>query len=166
MFSYVVPLFMALLALGCGNYEEGEADWGPLSAGLQCKLVTERSEYVLGQPIVIEIHIKNRTDKQVIIYQSPSREETVFIRYEGGTSKSKTDRVEYDPPPSSGKQLFLIIPAGADVRYMTPEYGRDYFDRPGRWEMRSTYVFEYVDKPVWTGKLKSNLLRLNILPDK
>ena len=144
--------------LGCA---EKDLAGGPVCRGLQYRLATSRQEYSIGETVVLTAYIRNLSDEQIIIPANPDEGETTFL-YEG--REAFTDKVTF----TEDKRMPLVVPAGAEVRYMMSEYDRSYFKKPGKWKVRVLHVFRQIENcpgPHWTGTLASNKLELIILKD-
>lgn len=146
---------------------------GDADGGLQLRLETDfsRSEYLLGETVIVRMYLKNTTDKDIVICAWPSREELIFTRYDNKKPVVYRDTALFDRPVSKDKS-FATIKSGAEIHFATPQFGEEfggkYFDKIGRWELNIVHFYDFTGERfglnAWQGKLSSNVLSINITP--
>ncbi len=170
----VVFIVCQCVLSGCKSKE----DSGPSSdaAGeLRLRLETDfsRSEYSLGETVVIRLYLKNTTDKDIVCAWQ-SKEEKIYTHYENNKPIVYRDTILFYKPVSKEKS-FVTIKAGAERHFGTSEIGEEtskdggkYFDKEGRWELKIIDFYDFTGERfglnAWQGKLTSDVLSINILP--
>lgn len=160
--------------------ESNMSTWSKPVGGVQCRLVTQKNEYTLGEPILVEFQLRNSGDRAVVVYQG----------YHTGATTSfdirdhKGERVKYRGYISGVGLLYpSLLPGTNEYRDRTGYYmcGKC-FDLSQEYEILSsgTYSvsaifrgrgsgvvrpkFETAEMPVWTGELNSNTIEIKVLP--
>ncbi|HEW79187.1 MAG TPA: hypothetical protein ENH34_04380 [Phycisphaerales bacterium] len=131
---YGVPrlqiLLIAVLLLGqcvLSGCNDSKPSSGDAVAGLYLRLETDfsKSEFSLGEPVIIHMYLRNNTDKDIVICAWPSREENLFIFYENDKRIPYKDIVTFDRPVSKDKS-FVTIKSGAEIHYSSPGFAEDF----------------------------------------
>ncbi len=160
---------------GCNDGTDTEPRSRDAAVGLHLRLETDfsKSEYLLGETVIVRMYLKNTTDKDIVICAWPSRAENLFVLYDNDKRIPHRDIVTFDRPVSKDKS-FITIKSGAEVHFVTPEWGEEwqeefpsqYFDKIGRWEFKTTYFYDFSGERfglnAWQGELSSNVLSLSI----
>ncbi len=170
-----VFLFAQCIISGCKYRKDSEPPSGDAVEELQLRLETDfsRSEYLLGETVIVRMYLRNTTDKDIVVCAWPSREENLFIFYENDKRIPYKDIVTFDRPVSKDKS-FVTIKSGAEIHYSSPgfaeDFGGKYFDKVGRWELRCIHFHDFTGERFglngWQGKLSSNVLSINITSQK
>lgn len=154
--------------------------WGKAVVGLQCRVVTERNEYTIGEPIVVEFQLRNCADRSVFVYQGYHTLVTTSFDIRG----SKGERVGYRGYVSGVGLCYPSLLPGTNEHCDRTGYymcGKS-FDLSREYEILSpgtytvTAIFrgresaishpkcETTETPVWTGKLSSNTIEIKVSP--
>jgi hypothetical protein len=165
-----VLLISQCLFLGCDSKPDNKNLSNNSNQKLQLKIETDRSEYLLGETVIVHMYLKNNTNKDIVICAWPSREENLFIFYENNNEIPYKDIVTFDRPVSKDKSFITIKPE-VEIDYSSPgfaeDFGGKYFDTVGRWDLRITHFHDFTGERFgldgWKGKLTSNVLPITII---
>ncbi len=160
---------------GCKDSKNSKPHSAHTDGNLQLRLETDfsKSEYLLGETVIVRMYLKNTTDKNIVICASPSRAENLFVFYENDKRIPYKDIVTFDRPVSKDKS-FITVKSGAEIHFLTPQFGEEwqeeykskYFDKIGRWELKITHFYDFSGERfglnAWQGQLSSNVLSINI----
>ncbi len=134
-------LFAQCVISGCRSKKDSEPHLGDAAGGLQFRLETDfsRSEYLLGETVIVRTYLKNTTDKDIVICAWPSKAEQVFTHYKDNKPLVYRDTVLLDRPVSKDKS-FVTIKSEAEIHHGTQEFGEEYqeefpsqyFDKTGQ----------------------------------
>ena len=128
------------------------------------KMAVDKTQYLLGEKIIVRIYLKNNTKEELVISDRPSEEVQFFIYHDGLKKLSKKDPVIYDKPTT--KESFLQIKSKSEILYGTIEFDDEYFNKVGKWDFyifsRYGFAGEDLGFKAWQGIVKSNILNIEI----
>lgn len=130
---------------------------------LECKLVAGKRRYDMGQPVIVHVYLSNNTEKSVVCIV-PTKDQMIFTHHADGSISSKEQSTFYAKPVSADQSVVEIKPH-AEIRCASMEFGQEYFDKPGTWELKISYEYGYQGEEFgWTheGILGSNVLSIII----
>lgn len=182
---FVLTVLMLLL-LGtaitqCGPNVIGrneKAEWTEVVRGLQCRLIVQKNEYALGEPIIVDFELRNLSEKTILVYQGYNTEVTTSFDIRDCNGK----KIDYRGYFSGlGLRFPTVLPGTNDHRDRTGYYkcGKS-FDlateysilKPGSYKVTATYSAGQRDPvnpkvetkgiDVWSGVLKSNTIEINV----
>ena len=160
--------------------ESNTSAWSEAVGGLQCRLVAQKNEYAVGEPILVEFQLRNIADGPVVVYQGYHTLVTtsVDIRDNNG------EKVEYRGYISGVGLLYPTLLPGTNEHLDRTGYymcGKSFdlsqeyeISSPGTYKVSAIFhgpesgpvdpKFETNDIPVWTGQLNSNTIEIKVSP--
>ena len=69
-----------------------------VSPELECTIISDKGEYLLGETVIIKGFIKNNTEKEITVSTLPQMETTFFTHYRNDTQSTKVDGVTFSEP--------------------------------------------------------------------
>jgi hypothetical protein len=158
--------------------------WGPAVSELACSIRTAKSEYAVGEPIPIELLLRNQGKAPLTVIRprllSSYDVPFVAVQVTGPEGPCRYHGVVHSKPlpllPSSYVELSLNEVAGAapgedgSLRIVPKDWG---MLKPGRYELHYVFASTYkeywkgpderVSVSAWTGQLKSNTLAITVV---
>lgn len=179
--TVLMLLFLGTAITQCGTNAIGgndKAEWTEAVSGLQCRLLIQKNEYALGEPIIVDFELRNASNKTLLVYQGYTTEVTTSFDIRDHNGK----KLVYCGYASGLGTCFPTILPGNNYQKGHPgqyKYGES-FDiateyailksgrykvtalfRAGKWNLVEPKVeAEGID--VWSGVLKSNTIKIDV----
>ena len=160
--------------------ESNMSTWSEAVGDLQCRLVTQKNEYTVGEPILVEVQLRNIADGPVIVYQGYH----TVVTTDFDIRDDKGEKVEYRGYISGVGLLYPTLLPGTNEHLDRTGYhtcGKSFdlaqeyeIAGPGTYKVSAIFhgpesgpvtpKFETNEIPVWTGQLNSNTIEIKVSP--
>lgn len=128
-------------------------------------LETENVFVDYGKEVEVDIFIKNNTDREIQICKIPSSGVNLITRYFDNDQQTFQDKFTVSSVVPQ-KEDFISIAAKETKLLSTSMFGKEYFNKPGRWGIKivqqHSSTGEKLGIKAWTGNIKSNELKLSV----
>jgi hypothetical protein len=160
-----VLLSLAVLG-GCGPGEAGEGE--SLADHLEYRIEADKAQYSLGETVLVRGYLRNSTDEDLRISAWPSTEEMALTHRNGDKSATRKDAAKFQEPDDAGG--FITVEAQSEILFGSEEFGQEYFDKLGEWELQTRLVFDWTGAEhglsACVGQMDSNALSVIIVPSE
>ena len=160
--------------------ESDASTWSEAVGGLQCRLVAQKNEYTVGEPILVEVQLRNIAAGPVVVYQGYH----TLVTTSFDIRDNKGDKVEYRGYISGVGLLYPTLLPGTNEHFDRTGYytcgisfdlSQEYeISSPGTYKVSAIFhgpesgpvtpKFETNEIPVWTGQLNSNTIEIKVSP--
>jgi len=154
--------------------------WSKAVGGLQCRLVAQKNEYTVGEPILVEFQLRNSAAGPVLVYQGYH----TIVTTSFDIRDNKGEKAEYRGYISGVGLLYPTLLPGTNEHLDRTGYymcGKS-FDlsqeyeiyNPGTYKVSAIFhgreagpvdpKLEANEIPVWTGQVNSNTIEIKVSP--